>query len=343
MDKENNFNLIRLLAALQVMFFHTIEHLKLKVIPFLNYFSTYKGVIVLFTVSGYLIYLSLERNSTSIKQYIYNRLGRIYPALWVSTIISFFLLFFSGYLKISKIFNSKLLLYWFAQITIFQFWTPEILKNYGVGNPNGSLATITIELQFYFLILLIFLLKRKNIVFILLTVLSIILNIFVYTKFSKDLVYVKLFSVSIIPYFYNFMIGVYFAKYRKFLLKLIEGKFLMWLLLYNIYVYRYEKIPEYYIDFSILISNILLGILVLSFAFSFKKLSNFLIGDIDISYGIYLYHMLFLNFFIHKFGIIGAKERMLYYITLTFLVAILSDKFLERPILNYIKNKIRRK
>jgi len=74
-----------------------------------------------------------------------------------------------------------------------------------------------------------------------------------------------------------------------------------------------------------------------------EKLSNFLIGDIDISYGIYLYHMLFLNFFIHKFGIIGAKERMLYYITLTFLVAILSDKFLERPILNYIKNKIRRK
>ncbi|WP_427171855.1 hypothetical protein KST23_03740 [Fusobacterium nucleatum] len=252
-------------------------------------------------------------------------------------------MFFSGYLKISKIFNIKLLLYWFAQITIFQFWTPEILKDYGVGNPNGSLATITIELQFYFLILLIFLLKRKNIVFILLTVLSIILNIFVYTKFSKDLVYVKLFSVSIIPYFYNFMIGVYFAKYRKFLLKLIEGKFLMWLLLYNIYVYGYEKIPEYYIDFSILISNILLGILILSFAFSLKKLSKLILKDVDISYGVYLYHMLFLNFFIHKFGIIGAKERMLYYITLTFLVAILSDKFLERPILNYIKNKIRRK
>ncbi|WP_427171857.1 hypothetical protein KST23_03745 [Fusobacterium nucleatum] len=81
MNKENNFNLLRLLAAIQVMLFHTIEHLNLEVIPFLNYFSTYKGVIILFTVSGYLIYLSLERNSTNIKQYIYNRLGRIYPAL----------------------------------------------------------------------------------------------------------------------------------------------------------------------------------------------------------------------------------------------------------------------
>lgn len=340
-DKGNNFNLIRLLAAIQVMFYHSIEHLEIEMNSILNYFSSYRGVIIFFTISGYLIYMSLERNINNFKQYFCNRLGRIYPALWISTFVSFLLLIFSGYLKINKILNIKLLKYWFGQLTIFQFWTPDILRNYGVGTPNGSLWTITIEIQFYILLLFIFLLKRKNTVFIILSVLSIFLNIFVYTRFSKDFMFVKLFSVTIIPYFYNFMIGVYFAKYRQILFKLIEEKFLLWLIVYHIYIYGLNIFPQYYIDISILLSNLLLGILTLSFAFSFRKISNILIGNIDISYGLYLYHMLFLNYFIYKYGIEGAKEKVLYYIFLTFLIAFLSDKFLEKPILNYIKNKFR--
>lgn len=343
MNKENNFNLIRLLAAIQVMLFHTMEHLEIKTTAILKYFSSYRGVIIFFTISGYLIYMSLERNNNNLKQYICNRLGRIYPALWFSTFISFFLLVFSGYLKINKILNIRLILYWFGQLTIFQFWTPEILRDYAVGTPNGSLWTITVEIQFYILLMLIFLLRRKNFVFHILSILSILLNIFVYTKYSKDFMFVKLFSVSIVPYFYNFMIGVYLAKYRQFLLKLVEGKFLLWLLIYHIYVYGLNIYPQYYINISILISNFLLGMLVLSFAFSFRKISKILIGDIDISYGLYLYHMLFLNYFIYKFGIEGTKERILYYIFLTFLMAFLSDKFLEKPTLNYIKNKFRGK
>lgn len=214
MNKENNFNLIRLLAAIQVMLFHTTEHLEIKMTTILKYFSSYSGVIIFFTISGYLIYMSLERNSNNFKQYLCNRLGRIYPALWVSTFFSFILLIFSGYLKINNIFNIKLLIYWFGQLTIFQFWTPQILRDYAVGTPNGSLWTITVEIQFYILLMFIFLSKRKNIIFHILSILSIMLNIFVYTRYSKDFIFVKLFSVSIIPYFYNFMIGVYFAKYR---------------------------------------------------------------------------------------------------------------------------------
>lgn len=343
MNKENNFDLIRLLAAIQVMLFHSMEHLEIMPTTFLKYFSSYRGVIVFFTISGYLIYMSLERNSDNLKQYIYNRLGRIFPALWVSTLISFILLIISGYLKTNEIFNIKLLIYWFGQLTIFQFWTPEMLRNYGVGTPNGSLWTITVEIQFYILLMFVFLLKRKNVIFFILSVLSIILNIFIYTRYSKDFIFVKLFSVSIIPYFYNFMIGVYFAKYRRFLLKFIEGKFLLWLVIYHIYVYGFNIFPQYYVNISTLISNFLLGILVLSFAFSFRKASKIIIGNTDISYGLYLYHMLFLNYFIYKFGIEGAKERILYYIFLTFLTAFLSDKFLEKPTLNYIKNKFRGK
>lgn len=127
------------------------------------------------------------------------------------------------------------------------------------------------------------------------------------------------------------------------ILKMVEGKFLLWLLVYHIYVYGFNNYPQYYININILISNFLLGMLVLSFAFSFRKISKILIGDIDVSYGLYLYHMLFLNYFIYKYGVEGTKERILYYILLTFLTAFLSDKFLEKPTLDYIKSKFRGK
>lgn len=341
MNKENNFNLIRLLAAFQVMLFHTIEHFKIE-INYLKYFSSYSGVIIFFTVSGYLIYLSLERNKNNIKQYIINRLVRIYPALWFSTIISFLLLFFSEYLNWKQIFNFKLLLYWFCQLTIFQFWTPSILRDYGVGVPNGSLWTITVELQFYFVLLLIFMFIKKQKIINILFVFSIFLNMVIYKNFAKETILAKLFFVTIIPYFYNFMIGVYFAKYKNYLMPFIENKVVYWFILYNVYVYGLKIYPAYYPDFFSLISNILLGILVLSFGFSFKKLSKFLIKDIDISYGVYLYHMLFMNFTLVKMnggGEILNKNPIFIYTALTILTAIFSYKYIEKPALDYFKDK----
>ena len=341
MNKENNFNLLRLLAAIQVMFFHTIEHFNIK-LNYLKYFSSYSGVIIFFTISGYLIYLSLERNKNNIKQYIINRLVRIYPALWLSTIISCLLLVFSGYLKVKEIFNLKMLMYWFGQLTMFQFWTPNILRNYGVGTPNGSLWTITVELQFYFALLLVFTFIKKQKIINLLFIVSIFLNMLIYKNFGKDSVAAKLFFVTVIPYFYNFMIGVYFAKYRDYLMKFIENKVIYWFIIYNLYVYGLKIYPTYYPNIFSLISNILLGILVLSFAFSFKKVSSFLIKDMDISYGIYLYHMLFLNFTMFKYNGGGEtldNKKILFYIVTTILTAVFSYKFMEKPALNYFKNK----
>lgn len=337
MSKENNFDLIRLFAAFQVMLFHTTEHLNLN-IGILNYFSSYRGVIIFFTISGYLIYLSYERNQNNLGQYIKNRLGRIFPALWISTIISFFLLILSGYLNFKNIFNLKMILYWIGQLSIFQFWTPEILRNYGVGAVNGSLWTITVEIQFYIGIILVFKIL-KNIKWInILVVFSIILNMLVYSKFSKDLLMVKLFGVTLIPYFYNFMLGVYFAKYRNKINRFIENKFIYWFVIYNFYVYGLKVYPEYYINFGSLISNILLGITTLSFAFSFRKLSRFILKGIDISYGIYLYHMLFLNYLIYKWGVeqLSIKQIVLYAI-ITIAVAFLSYKYVEKPFLEYFK------
>lgn len=71
-------NLIRLLAAFQVLYGHTLAHLNIDSIPilgeFINFFS---GVPIFFTMSGFLIWWSIGR-SKSFEEYIelYNRIFR---------------------------------------------------------------------------------------------------------------------------------------------------------------------------------------------------------------------------------------------------------------------------
>jgi len=43
----------------------------------------------------------------------------------------------------------KFALFLFGHATIFQFWTPDSLRGYGCGTPNGSLWTICVTIQFY--------------------------------------------------------------------------------------------------------------------------------------------------------------------------------------------------
>lgn len=55
-------------------------------------------------------------------------------------------------------------LFTIGQATIFQFWTPDFLRGYGVGCPNGALWTISIFIQFYFCVFFIYKwLNKRNI------------------------------------------------------------------------------------------------------------------------------------------------------------------------------------
>ena len=61
----------------------------------------------------------------------------------------------------------------------------------------------------------------------------------------------------------------------------------------------------------------------------------------DISYGVYLYHMVFLNFFIQKYGVEEIKSSYLWliYIIIVFVVSIFSHYCVEEPILSFFKKK----
>ena len=63
LSRENNFDAVRLFAAMQVMVCHGINHLQITSLSgVVDVFSFFPGVIMFFVISGFLIASSLLRN-----------------------------------------------------------------------------------------------------------------------------------------------------------------------------------------------------------------------------------------------------------------------------------------
>ena len=103
------------------------------------------GVPLFFFLSGFLVWDSIGRSS-GFTQYVKKRVFRVYPELWVAVLIEMLSILVLYKKPISW---SRFLLFGVAQGTLFQFWTPDFLREYGCGVPNGSMGTISVIVQFY--------------------------------------------------------------------------------------------------------------------------------------------------------------------------------------------------
>lgn len=159
--KKNSLNTFRLLAAIQVLWGHAFRHLEINEIPVIgDILDFFPGVPIFFTLSGFLIWHSIGR-SCSFKEYAKKRFLRIYPELWVAVAVEIIVLLV---LYKQPINWPQMGLFTLGQATIFQFWTPDFLRGYGCGCPNGALWTISILIQFYFCAYFIYKwLDKKNI------------------------------------------------------------------------------------------------------------------------------------------------------------------------------------
>lgn len=333
---RNNFDIIRLLAALQVVMVHSFEHLNIHCEMFIKIIGVFPGVPIFFITSGYLICSSLNK-STTLKEYLFKRAVRIFPALWVSFILCFIFLLFAGELTTSF----KNIAFWIiTQISFMQFYNPEFLRGFGVGVLNGSLWTIPIEMQFYiFLPLMVYFANKTSPNKYLLTFVFIVFCIFnslFFSLFYSDSLLFKLIQVSILPYVYLFMIGI-FAFYKQDLIeKYLKGNFILIALIYALYlsIHKGNVVGNY---ISPLQAVILCG-LVFSFAYSeFFLLVRIrqLIKGYDISYGIYIYHMIFINILLEYYSDNVGMINLFLAVSLTFIFASLSWIFIEKPALKF--------
>jgi peptidoglycan/LPS O-acetylase OafA/YrhL len=305
-NQYNNFNLLRLFAALQVVYTHTLEHLNIEnellinIGHFLRYFP---GVTIFFLISGYLITMSYDKNS-NVKEYIKNRVLRIYPALYVNFIIGFLILLYFNQFENISLFS---IISWsVAQLTFFQFYNPEFIRDFGVGVINGSLWTISVELAFYIILPFIYIYLKNNFYkkFIGLMLLSLVFYYYNININTKTFIYEKLISASILPHLFYFLIGFYLYKYRDSLIKYLENKVLIFTILYGIAVY--VSIDNF---LYLLIKQFIFALFIFSIAFSYKTLTYSLIKHNDFTYGIYIYHMLIVNLFV-QLGLMGGGSRI---------------------------------
>jgi peptidoglycan/LPS O-acetylase OafA/YrhL len=278
-SKNNNFNLVRLGAALVVIGIHTVGE-------FGNYGIL--GVPAFFFISGLLVSESLRKNS-SWKKYSAKRVLRIYPAAIVCIILSSLVmgpivttLSVSNYLSDPATY--KFLLNCFLIRIDYRLPGVFTQRFLWTSSVNASLWTLPLELKLYAGLLIFYLIpflyKR---LFLILMILLLCFPLY-------------FFNVQIEQFFYQ-LTGI---KYDTWIFYTIVPYFLIGVLC-NIYshriiLYQYwllAVIPLYFFSefFSILnlTGFVLLPLFILLLATSSLPFIKKLVPKSDLSYGIYLY------------------------------------------------------
>jgi peptidoglycan/LPS O-acetylase OafA/YrhL len=345
MNHTNNFNLLRLLAASQVMVSHMQTHLGVRLDSTILWFhSMFPGVIVFFLISGFLVGHSMKE-SDGLVDFARRRALRIYPGLWGNFIFVLVLLYAGGGFTLASLGTLR---FW-----EFQFWQfllgSDFYGSLFVGTvydwggfykhyPSGVLWTINVELGFYLLLPLLFWSPRLVNAKLLVVFAASLMAAFLIADLRRSGASgnsVGILVNSPLPYFWMFLLGVAAQMHWERIRHFFEGKFFVW---FSAYLFTACVLSYGYKTYSVIYSqmpwNVLIQIplicgCVLSFAYSLKWLP---VIRNDFSYGIYLYHMQVVSTLL----LLGFKGQWWLWLAVpaaTTVLAALSWFLIERPAL----------
>ena len=304
------------MAALQVLYGHAIVHLELHRIPVVgDFIAFFSGVPIFFTLSGFLIWQSIGR-SKSFWEYSLKRFWRIYPELWVAVAFEIIVLLLLYHQPINW---PQMGLFVIGQATVFQFWTPDFLRGYGCGTPNGALWTITVLIQFYFCAYFIFkwLSNKKLYIWGGVIVVSVIIGwLTPYLTSILPKTIGKLYCLTLIPYLWMFLVAAFMAEFKDKVLPLLRQ--FWWVFVLFVLIKRIWLHLDIAAMYPVL-DTVLLFCGIVGFSYMFPKLNI----KTDISYGVYIYHMTVVNALI-ALGFTGGAWELWIVIGVTCLLAWIS-------------------
>lgn len=298
--EKNSFDIVRYVAALSVMMLHysgyamiLSENLSEQAAAFMNGIRhialLFPGVVILFTLSGFLVSASYERAGTR-KEFFFRRVRRIYPELWICTLVNLAVVC----IVVPKLLDRSMILWIVTQIFGIAN-TPACLKTFATGSINGALWTVFTEVQLYIVLGIVypFLQKLKNRYWIALLVLLAGLNM-VCEMVAQDAagIVAKLIERSFVPYALWFFIGIFCFQRQEKLLDILKRVFLPLLIIYLVIESVNIDIPGYYAD---VVTGVLLPFIVIGCGYwlpGIRLKSN-------LSYGMFLYHWIILNIIVH--------------------------------------------
>jgi len=290
--RDNNFNLIRFVAAILVLFTHSFA-LSIgtgDAEPFKGTLGMTLGVVavdIFFISSGFLITSSmLARNN--LLAFAWARILRIYPALIVAIIFCVFIigLFFTTELTWSYLSNTETIKFFIKNITLFfgvSYSLPGVFENIPYEKAvNGSLWTLPYEVKMYAIVALLWCglrafkgrFNKKFPVFLLVWVLVALIIAYI----LKDALFLR--NKAMVRLFVMFFTGSAFYVFRD--KNVLSGKLFVVMLFILVF-----SIVHQWVFFVFYVSFIAYIVFYLAYVPSgyIRKFNGF--GDY--SYGLYIY------------------------------------------------------
>ncbi|MDR3501938.1 MAG: acyltransferase [Legionella sp.] len=328
--RENNFTLLRLLSAVYVIFCHSWGLLKLQgplagLGSFLS-ISCSLGVLIFFTISGFLVTASYVKNSNPYF-YIKSRALRIFPGLLFSLLVTALVIgSIATSMPLKEYLTSKSVLTYIynnGTLTHLQMNLPGVFENNIYSSAvNGSLWTLPIEFRLYVIICLIGIIGalKKNYIGIPILILSI--SLFSYPHYQAG-------NIIVLQAIFSFIIGSLFFLLRKSIR-------LNYVFLLPIAFLFFMSPSQYKSIFSVF------GLSYFAFLIAYsRKLSfSFLDKYGDFSYGLYIFSFPVQQLLIQKVPSISPIGLFLLSLLITLVLSIISWFFIEKPALS-LKGKRR--
>ena len=301
-DFANNcFDVLRLYSAFYVMTLHIFRHIRLQEVS--PVFDWWNGVVVLFCISGFLVPASMERSKNT----------------WE--------------------FLKKRVLTWFLGQLVFirDLPQPDFINNFGIGNFQANLWTMIFTVQFYIITAIIyrFLKNRKLWVWIFVMILSMALNLVV--PHLQEIVPETgrlIISHSCMPYFYMYFAGWFMYRYREKIVPILSKTKILCVILFiarAIYCDRFGVRTGEYMD---MIQVLLLCLMTVGFGYSFGKIRF----KFDLSYGLYLYHMVVVDIFV-QIGLVGNMGYVAAVYVIAVLCALISHYLVDDTVAHIFNKK----
>jgi peptidoglycan/LPS O-acetylase OafA/YrhL len=318
---------------MQVVLTHSLTHLQIAHPYGWSVVDAFPGVPIFFVMSGFLISASYER-APGVRTYARNRVLRIVPGLWFVVLLTVPVAASFGV----AMFQPKAVVWLGAQLGGL-IYTPGFMKDFGFGSYNGALWTIPIELQFYFLLPVLYLVTsrrpERRTAWLAAITAAFVVVAFVYASTSAPLAENlvesaphKLLRYSFLPHFSLFLLGVLLQRVHAHTSRFIAGKGLYWL---AGYLAIYFAVPGDNAGHYVL-TTMLLGLVAISLAYTAPGFAERAIRGNDISYGVYIYHGLVLNVLV-ELELLHHLWLVPIVVAITAVVASLSWYLLERPLL----------
>jgi peptidoglycan/LPS O-acetylase OafA/YrhL len=328
---------LRGIAAMFVVIFHFTLGQKIPYKHILMCGST--GVDLFFMISGFVIFLTIEKTS-DYRKFLISRFARLYPAYWVClTLTTLSIIGWSIIVKAPYTFPT--LKDYLINLTMFQYY-------FGVKNIDNVYWTLTIELSFYLFILLIYLVKKLHNIELIGFFILLCCLVYSFPRYFTFTNYNLFAYLPILSYFPLFIAGIGFYKIKFHGVSIYRC--LLLLVCFITQILLFDRTGKIFV----ITHTQYIGMLVLYFSFfilySFNLLSfiinKFTLFTGRISYSLYLIHNfiatsllipLFTNSRHFHFNIFVTDWCIVLPIVL--IIASLVNKYVEVPAMDYLKGK----